>query len=236
MKQKHNQSKGLSDTFSSVNKYERDSFLSSLMEEKSVSSRLLEWGAILALENKEWGKAESLFSSLLERRRKTSDWLGLAKALFEQSRFDEAEECYLEAIDQITEPGSLLFILYKSLAEVYLLKRDFLMAEEYYNKAGTLDPHCKDIVFRRAMMYLKEKNYGTAEKFFQTFVESHEHHAKSWLGLAITRKALGDQELALACLNRCLDFDPENQMAVKLKEKWQPPLAVCLSDPLSFSA
>ena len=208
----------------SHSKEERGHILSTLMKDSLAPDRLLEWGAVLALENKEWKKAEKLFSSLLERRKKILDWLGLAKALFKQSRYDEAGECYLEAVNQIKEPSPLLLRLYKSLAEVYLLKEDFLMAEEYCNKASTLDPHCKTLLLHRAMMYLKEKNYESAEKYFQKFLIDYSTHSKAWLGLALSRKALGDRELALACLKRCLDFDPENQMASKLKEKWSPSL------------
>lgn len=217
---------------------EREYILSALMRDNSAPNRLLEWGAVLALENKEWKQAEELFSSLLERRKKILDWLGLAKALVKQSCYNEAEECYLEAINQIKRPGSLLLMVYKSLAEIYLLKEDFLMAEEYYNKAGTLDPHCKRLLFHRAMMYLKEKNYKSAEKYFQTFLKDHFTHSRAWLGLALSRKALGDKELAFACLERCLDFDPENQMALKLKKKWSPSvldILKSLPQPLFFT-
>ena len=236
MEQIFQEKKYLSD--SSPLKEERNHILSALMGDHSASSRLLEWGATLALENKEWKIAEQLFSSLLERRKKLLDWLGLAKALFQQFRYEEAEECYLEAVDQIKEPGPLLLKLYMSLAEVYVLKEDFLMAEEYYNKASALDPHSKILLFHRAMMYLKEKNYELSEKYFQTFLLDHFTCAKAWLGLALSRKALGEKDLALACLKQCLDFDPENQMALNLKKKWSSSILENLQDPsgsLSFT-
>ena len=217
-------------------KKERDRFLSDLMKNKKANVRLLEWGGVLALENEQWERAENIFSALLERRTKTLDLLGLARALCKQSRLDEAEECYLELLNKITQPCSLLFVVYQSLGEIHLLKEDFLMAEEYYNKASTLNPHCTNLIFHRAMMYLKEKNYKEAEKHFQNFIKAHFNDPKAWLGLALTRKALGDEELALACLNRCLDFDPQNPKALMLKKHWRPSLAEWLSNSLNFSA
>ena len=45
-------------------------------------------------------------------------------------------------------------------------------------------------------------------------------HLGGWLGLALTKKALGDEELALACLKRSLDIDPQNPRALELKKQW----------------
>ena len=217
-------------------KEKRNRFLFDLIKNKQADNRLLEWGGFLALENKQWEIAENIFSCLLERRKKIIDWLGLAKALCKQSRLKEAEECYLEILDQITKPCSLLFIVYKSLGEIGLLKEDFLMAEEYYNKASTLNPHCANLTFHRAMMYLKEKNYKESEKYFQTFAKAHLNDPKAWLGLALTRKALGDEELALACLTRCLDIDSQNEKALNLNEKWQTSFIQNYLTSFSFSA
>ena len=215
---------------------ERLRFLSDLVKNKKVNARILEWAGFLALENEQWPIAESIFSSLLERRNKVMDLVGLAKALRKQSRLDESEECYLAALEKINEPCSLLFIVYKALGEIYLLKNNFPMAEEYYNKASTLNPSCKSLIFHRAMMYLKEKNYTEAEKNFQIFIQSHLDSAKAWLGLALVRKALGDEELALACLKRSLDLDPQNPKALNLKQQWCKSLSDLFSNSLCFTA
>lgn len=221
---------------------ERIHFLSNLIKNDKADVRILEWAGFVALENQKWEMAEGIFSSLMERRDKILDLAGLAKALHKQSRQDEAKECYLTALDKITEPCVLLFIIYKSLGEIYLLKDDFPMAEEYYNKASTLNPSCESLVFHRAMIQLKEKNYAEAEQNFQIFLQSHLNHAKAWMGLALVRKALGDEELALSCLKRCLDFNPSNIRALNLEQKWQSPnvsaqsLTQELSNNLNFSA
>ena len=220
----------------SQTKEQRNRFLSDLIKDKKAHSHTLEWAGFLALENQQWFTAETVFSVLLERRDKPLDMLGLAKALQMQGRLKESKECYLSALDKIKEPCPLLFIIYKALGDIYLLKNDFHQAEEYYNKAGTLNPHCPNLVFHRAMMYLKETNYIEAEKCFQNFLSSYSQSAKAWLGLALTRKALKDEELALACLHRVLDIEPQNARALKLKRKWVPSLPQNLSSCLSFSA
>ena len=211
-------------------------FFSELAKDKKADVRILEWAGFLALEKKQWPSAENIFSALLNKRDKVLDLVALAQALRRQSRWDEAKDCYLSALDKLVEPGPLLFIVYKALGDIYLLKNDCPMAEEYYNKAGALNPSNKSLFFYRAMMYLKEKNYAEAERNFQTFISSHFNSAKSWLGLALARKALGDDELALACLKRSLDIDPQNLKALNLKKRWQSNLFDSSLNSLEFSA
>ena len=203
---------------------------------QQTEDRILEWAGFLALENKLWPIAEKIFSFLLKRRNKVMDLVGLAKALRNQSRFNLAEKHYLKALEKINTPCPLLFIVYKALGEISLFKNDFLMAEEYYNKAGTLKPACASLIFHRAMMYLKEKDYKQAEKNFQKFIATHLNSAKAWLGLALCKKALGDEEMALACLKRTLDLDPKNSKALELKKQWMKSVYDLFSLPLNFSA
>lgn len=199
--------------------------------------RLLEWAGLLALENKEWSLAESVFALLLEQRDKALDLVGLAKSLRQQNRLKEAEECYLESLDKIKTPCSLLFTVYKALGEIYLLKNDLSQAEEFYNKAGTIQPACKSLVFSRAMIFLKEKNYKQAESFFIKYLKSHPLSEKAWLGAALSRKSLDDSELAWASLKKCFDLNPKNSQALKLEKKWKEKERPSLkSQLLSFSA
>ena len=204
----------------------------------SKDERLLEWAGLLALENKEWPSAENIFILLLERREKVLDLIGLAKSLRMQMRFKEAEECYLESLNKIERPCSLLFIVYKALGEIYLLKNDFSQAEEFYNKASTINPKCKSLTFARAVLFLKEKNYKSAEKYFQDYLTSNIKSEKAWLGIAVTRKMLGDKELAWACLKKCLDLNPQNPQALKTAKKWETEALFKFSfnPSLSFSA
>ena len=203
---------------------------------QNSDERLLEWVGLLALENKEWSLAESVFSLLLEQRDKVLDLVGLAKSLRMQERLKEAEECYLESLEKIKYPCSLLFIIYKALGEIYLLKKDISQAEEFYNKAGTIQPSCKSLTFSRAMISLTEKNYKQAESYFIKYLSSNLSSEKAWLGLAISRKGLGDIELAWACLKKCLDLNSKNQQALNLEKQWEDEKLSLSSIPLSFSA
>lgn len=207
------------------------------IESPASEERLLEWLGLLTLENKEWSLAENVFSLLLEQRDKVVDLLGLAKSLRMQGRLKEAEECYLESLDKIKTPCSLLFIIYKALGEIYLLKGDLSQSEEFYNKAGTIQPRCKSLIFSRAMISLKEKNYRQAETFFIKYLQTQFSSEKAWLGIAISRKALGDIELAWACLKKGLDLNPQNAQALKLEKKWKEEESLSFnSQALSFSA
>jgi len=217
-----------------LNNDQLENLFQSMGLSNSPSDRLLEWVALLSLENKKWVLAESVFSVLLEQRDKVLDLVGLAKSLRMQNRLKEAEECYLESLNEIKKPCSLLFTVYKALGEIYLLQNDLSQAEEFYNKAGTLQPGCKSLTFSRAMISLKEKNYKQAEEYFIKYLKSHISSEKAWLGIALSRKALGDTPMAWACLKKTLDLNPQNSQALKLEKKWLEESS--LTESLSFSA
>ena len=197
-------------------------------ENKTDSLDSRERAGFLALKQRHWPLAKSIFSSLLQETpvEKALDkrllyQMGLSRSLFQMGKLDSAKEIYLSVLDQIKEPCRILFIACKVLGKIFLLQNNFPMAEEYYNKAGTWNPHCMSLIFHRAMLYLREKNYAEAEKNFQAFAKVCPSFSKVWMGLALSRKALGDKELAMACLKRCLDLDPKNGKALKLLEKWE---------------
>ena len=199
---------------------ERTRFLLSLLNDGEASERLLEWGGRLALENENWRIAEKIFACLLERRRNAEDLAGLGQALLQQNRMEEAEECFLDALNHITTPCPLLFIVQKNLGYIGLLTQNLEMAEEYYNRAHTLNPHSLSLQFHRAYLHLKQGRHKIAENGFKNLLESQPDNPKTWLGLALSRKALNKHDLAEACLSHCLDLDPHNKQALQLKEKW----------------
>lgn len=207
-------------------------FLSSLVNEKCVDDRLLELGGRVALEEKQWVLGEEIFSCLLERRYKPEDLVGLAHCLVKQNRLNEGEECLLEALKFIPEPCPLLFCIYKNLGDVSLEKNNLPLAEEHYNKAHTIQPDSLSLRFHKGFLHLKQKDYKKAAGYFIRILKHHIDHEKSWLGLALSRKALGDEELAEASLLRCLDFNPSNTTALQLKKKWKESL---LLKPSSIS-
>ncbi len=194
--------------------------LKGLLQDETANDQILEWGGYLALENNYWDIAENIFSCLLERRKKVIDFFCLGESLLNQLRLKEAEECFLEALNQISEPCSLLFKINKYLGQIHVIGKNYPMAEEYYNKAYTLNPHSISLQFHYALLKLKEKKYGEAENLFQKVVKSSPEFARAWLGLAISRFFLGDKEISLACLNRCLDLDPSNFKARQLEKRW----------------
>ena len=201
-------------------KEERAAFLLNLLNDKRAGERLLEWGGRLALENKNWQIAERIFACLLERRRKAEDLTGLGQALFRQNQLKEAEECFLAALNCITAPCPLLFIVYKNLGHICLRSNNLETAEEYYNKAHTLDPRSPSLQFHKACLRLKTRDFKAAEAGFKKLLQKEPDNPNAWLGLALSRKALKKPVLALACLEQCLDLDPENKQAGQLKNQW----------------
>ena len=199
-------------------------FLSCLINEEWVDNRLLELGGRIAIEEKQWAPAEEIFSCLLERRKKPEDLVSLAHCLVRQDRLKEGEECLLEALNSIREPSLLLFCVYKNLGDIALLRKNFPLAEEFYNKAHTISPDSRSLQLHKAVLSLKQKDFKTASERFKKLLVQDSENAKAWIGLAVSRKALQEEELAKACLSRALDFQPKNKEALHLKEEWENPL------------
>ena len=217
-------------------KKERTQFLLSLLNDGEASERLLEWGGRLALENESWSIAESIFASLLERRRNSEDLAGLGQALLQQNRLEEAEECLLDALNYIMEPCPLLFIVQKNLGYICLLNHNFEMAEEYFNKAYTLNPQSSSLQFQRAYLHLKQGEYKAAESGFKNLLQNQPNNSKAWLGLALSRRAMNKWKLAEACLFQCLDLDSQNKQALQLRDQWAKTNSDLIASEFAFAS
>lgn len=201
-------------------KQKQKQVLEALLNDETVNDRLLAWCGYLCLENHYWELAESFFSCLSERRKKSTDFFYLAQALLNQKRYQEAEECLLEFIYQVQKPCLMLFRAYKNLGQIAMLMESYLTAEEYYNKAYSIDKDSASLLFQRSILKIKQKDYEQAEKFIQHLLCKNPGMAKAWLSLAVIRHTLKDEEMATSCLNRCLDLDPQNSKALYLQQRW----------------
>ena len=115
------------------------------------------------------------------------------------------------------------------------MKENFPLTEEYYNRAYTIQPHSLSLQFHKGILNLKQKKGEAAAKHFIKLLDNQPEHEKAWMGLALSRKILGDEELAEACLLRCLDIKPNNAAAIKLKEKWTKPFLKPISISFHFA-
>ncbi len=178
-----------------IRRLTEEALLNSQSPGSPSDERALAWLGRLALENHEWDAAEMAFSSLLERRQNPSDLVGLAESLLNQFRLSEAEECLSEALNQILEPCPLLFAVCKYLGQLSAANKNFPMAEEYYNRAYTLNPDSPGLQFHKALLSFRQKNYREAAAGFQALLKIRPKMARAWLGLALSRKALADKAL-----------------------------------------
>ena len=183
--------------------------------------RLLEWAGRLTLKEGLFSLAERVFSKLLHLRGKPEDFAGLSTALIRQKRFAEAEELLLQSLLKISAPSYLLFCVYKNLGWIAMEKKSLDQALEHYNRAHTIRPHSLSLLFHRGVLFLRLKDYQKSSGCFQELLSRKVSHSGAWLGLALSRKALGERELAQASLLRALDFNPRLQTALSLKNQWQ---------------
>jgi Tfp pilus assembly protein PilF len=97
---------------------------------------------------------------------------------------------------------------------------DFEGAEDYYNKAYTLNPDSDTLLVNFGTLEVQRQDYDKSLYCFRQAVEVNKRNDKAWVGLAMVHAQFGDQELAWANLETALDINPKNRTAVHLLANW----------------
>lgn len=127
---------------------------------------------------------------------------------------------YFEALSMLTEENECIFDIYKNLGNILVRQADFEGAEEYYNKAYTINPHSDTLLVNFGTLEVQRQDYDKALYCFRQAVELNKKNDKAWVGLAMVHSQMGDQELAWANLESALDINPANRTAVHLIANW----------------
>ncbi len=132
----------------------------------------------------------------------------------------QAKEYYLRALEVIEDAHPILFDIYKNLGNLVLREGDFAQAEEYYNRAHTIDPNSDTLRVNYGTLEIQRESYVEALKHFREALQINPKNDKAWVGLALIHHQLGDGDLAIANLERALDFNSFNVTALKLFAEW----------------
>lgn len=143
-----------------------------------------------------------------------------ANVLYKKGSDDEALEKYFEALALLTGESAHLFELYKNMGNIFVRRGDFEGAEEYYNKAYTMDPHSDVLLVNLGTLEVQRGDYGKSLYCFRQAIEVNGDNDKAWVGLAMVHNHFGDVELAWANLETALDVNPRNRTAVHLLANW----------------
>jgi tetratricopeptide (TPR) repeat protein len=144
----------------------------------------------------------------------------LATVYYKLGQDEKALGKYYEALSLLTEETEDLFEVYKNLGNILVRQNDFEGAEEYYNKAYTLNPRSDILLVNFGTLEVQRQDYDKSLYCFRQAVDVNRKNDKAWVGLAMVHSQFGDHELAWANLETAVDINPSNRTAVQLLANW----------------
>lgn len=145
---------------------------------------------------------------------------GFATSLYQMGRDQEALDKYYEALSVLVEENEHLFELYKNMGNIFVRQGDFDGAEEYYNKAYTVNTQSDVLLVNFGTLEVQRNDFDKSLYCFRKAVEINPENDKAWVGLAMVHNHFGDGELAWANLETALDINPKNRTAAHLAANW----------------
>lgn len=145
---------------------------------------------------------------------------GYATILYKLGHDQEALDKYFEALSVLTTENENLFELYKNMGNIFVRQGDFDGAEEYYNKAYTVNTNSDILLVNFGTLEVQRNDFDKSLYCFRKAVEINPENDKAWVGLAMVHNQFGDVELAWANLETALDISPQNRTAVHLAANW----------------
>ncbi len=173
-----------------------------------------------AREQHQHEEAIHVLKTLVSAHTTAENYKLLADELFALEYNQDALEAYMRAL---TAPGideSMLFGIYKNVGNVLLRLGDADGAEEYYNKAYTVDPDSDVLLVNFGSLALYRGQLDKALARFRAAVSINDKNDKAWVGLAMIHREYGDSELAWANVEKALDILPGNESGIKLVAEW----------------
>jgi len=144
----------------------------------------------------------------------------LANALNKSGNEREALETYHQIIDQCSEPSWLLFTVYKNVGNLYLRRKDFDAAEEYFNRAFTVNSGDLTLLLSYGYLYLHAHKLDQAKERFAEILTRDKDYSEAYIGLALVHSTVGEFDLACANLAHVLDRNEDHKMALFMHYDW----------------
>lgn len=144
----------------------------------------------------------------------------LGDQLYAMGYLEDAVEAYLRSLQKMDLHEAEQFVVYKNLGNIFLKLGEVDGAEEFYNKAYTIDPDSDTLFVNYGSLYVYRGDYNKALERFRQAIALNDKNDKAWVGLAMIHREFGDLELAWANVEKALDISPGNESAIKLVCDW----------------
>ncbi|OFZ17857.1 MAG: hypothetical protein A2Z20_05765 [Bdellovibrionales bacterium RBG_16_40_8] len=157
---------------------------------------------------------------LVENYKTPENYKLLGDQLYEMNYNVDALEAYMYSLREPSFSEEVLFIIYKNIGNIYLRIADPDGAEEFYNKAYTINPDSDDLLVNFGSLAVYRGELDKALARFREAVNLNDKNDKAWVGLAMIHREYGDSELAWANIEKALDFNSGNEAAIRLVTDW----------------
>lgn len=157
----------------------------------------------------------------LVRLQPTADHrLDLAALYYSLENDESAFATYQEALATDTVPEARLFEVYKNIGNILVRRADFDGAEDFYNRAFTIEPKSDALLVNFGTLEINRDDLEAAAARFRAAIDVNSNSDRAWVGLALVHRSKGDFELSWANLERALDLNLSNRTALKLIVEW----------------
>ncbi len=160
------------------------------------------------------------FSILVKSEATSENYILLADVFYIMERDQEAMKYYQTALMDVNVSMAALFNVYKNLGNIFVRSRDFETAEEYYNKAYSIDSDSDTLLVNYGTLEIQRENLEKALSYFREAIQKNDDNDKAWVGLSLVHRHMGDFELSHANIERALDINSKNRTALKLLIEW----------------
>ncbi len=147
-----------------------------------------------------------------------ADHIGCMNLLYSQGRLNEALDVALllqESALNTVESKAVTYCLIK----IYIEFTDYEGLQEVIS-AGNSESIDDVMLWASGLISLSNGDKNQALVFFRNAVLANSKNDQAWVSLALLHEEMGDRELALANLEKALDANPDNSLALKLMTKW----------------
>jgi tetratricopeptide (TPR) repeat protein len=172
------------------------------------------------MKRENFSAAEKSFSQLVKIEDSARAWAGLAEIYYTTERLEAARDAYLDSILRCESEPQLSFEIHKNLGNVFVKMGDFEMAEDFYNKAHTINPSSDVLAVNYGTLALQKGDQSKAVLKFRQALQLNTSNDKAWVGLALVHQQYGDHELAWANLQMAIEKNPFNKTALLMLAQW----------------
>jgi len=143
----------------------------------------------------------------------------IMELLYKNAHINEALDIALSLQEREISPTEMKTVSL-TLLRIYIEENDFEGVQEVLNQASTLLAGNDFLHWAQGLVYLSnsEKNQAVAQ--FRKAVQLNPLNDQAWVSLALVHQEMGDDELAIANLEKALDCNSMNNSAVKLYSQW----------------